>query len=144
MTTIAGGPRELVLPPVRGPWTASLYRLLTAGDAAVPDPVIPACHGDAAVLEDDDLQMALYLCYELHYAGIVGVDPEMEWSPLVLMFRAALEARFERALRSLAGGPAEACSSVGEELQRLVREDEGPRSRDICRPRRTWTSSAST
>jgi Iron-containing redox enzyme len=118
--------REVTLPAIRGPWTASLYGLLGAAGGCATDLVIPPSGGALSVLDDDDLQMALYLCYELHYAQIAGVDPEMEWSPLVLMFRAGLEAQFEAALRSLAGDAGDSCACVGEELQRLVREDQGP------------------
>jgi hypothetical protein len=49
---------------------------------------------------DDDLQLALYVAYELHYGGFDGVPDELEWSPAVLTFRAALEAAFERSLRA--------------------------------------------
>ena len=30
-------------------------------------------------LSDEDLQLALYLCYELHYRGLPGVDDRWEW-----------------------------------------------------------------
>jgi hypothetical protein len=50
-------------------------------------------------LADDDLQLALYLCYELHYRGLEGVPEEREWDPEVLALRRELEGSFERALR---------------------------------------------
>ena len=50
----------------------------------------------------------------------------MEWSPLVLMFRAALEDQFERSVRELVGPPSRIAAAVGDELQRLVQEDQGP------------------
>jgi hypothetical protein len=122
--------RSLILPPARGVWTASLYALLGGGANQSPE-VELALQGD--VLGDDDFQMALYLCYELHYAAIEGVDDRHEWNPLILMFRAALEEHFEAALRLVAG--TESCSggSVGEELQRLVRETIPRRSRATSR-----------
>jgi heme oxygenase-like protein len=118
------GGRTIALPPVRGPWTEALYGLLSApGD----DPQLPTIDGPRTdVLGDDDLQMALYLCYELHYAGVQGVDERMEWSPVVLMFRSALEAQFEAAIRETTPDAADASTSVGSEIQRLVREDTGP------------------
>ncbi len=71
--------------------------------------------------------MALYLCYELHYSDIVGVDERMEWSPLVLMLRAALEDQFAEAVQQLAGLDVEPMpESVGTEIQRLIRADDGP------------------
>ncbi|HEX8689586.1 MAG TPA: hypothetical protein VF729_05020, partial [Solirubrobacterales bacterium] len=44
----------------------------------------------AEPLGDDDLQLALYLCYELHYRSFPGVDPDWEWSPTLLAARAVL------------------------------------------------------
>lgn len=115
--------RQIALPPVRGVWTEALYNLLL-----IPSDVerMPSADPEGLVLDDDDLQMALYLCYELHYAGLDGVDAEMEWSPLVLMFRSALEAQFEPALRGLVPPAEPTLTPVGDELQRLVREDQGP------------------
>jgi hypothetical protein len=78
------------------------------------------------VLSDGDAQMALYLCYELHYAGLEGVDDRMEWNPAVLAFRAVLEDAFETALRTLIPADPPERTSVGEELQRLVHADPGP------------------
>jgi len=49
-------------------------------------------------LADDDLQLALYLCYELHYRGLSGVDDAWEWEPTLLALRRQLEERFESAL----------------------------------------------
>ncbi|MDF3144651.1 MULTISPECIES: iron-containing redox enzyme family protein [unclassified Streptomyces] len=48
----------------------------------------------------DDLQLALYLCYELHYRGFAAVPESLEWAPDLLRFRAALEHRFLTALRA--------------------------------------------
>jgi len=52
----------------------------------------------------DDLQLALYLCYELHYRSFDGVDDNLEWDPDLLRFRAALEQPFLAALRSAVDG----------------------------------------
>ncbi|MBV9003880.1 MAG: iron-containing redox enzyme family protein [Solirubrobacterales bacterium] len=51
-------------------------------------------------LADEDLQLSLYLCYELHYRGLPGVDDRWEWEPSLLALRKRLEQRFERALLS--------------------------------------------
>ncbi|MET7936983.1 iron-containing redox enzyme family protein [Streptomyces sp. NPDC005322] len=48
----------------------------------------------------DDLQLGLYLCYELHYQGFAGVDEGWEWDPDLLRLRQALERRFLDALRA--------------------------------------------
>jgi hypothetical protein len=63
--------------------------------------VPPIDHLDA--LTDDDLHLALYCCYELHYRGFSGVDPEWEWSPPLLVVRRALERAFEARLTEEVG-----------------------------------------
>lgn len=90
-----------VLPPPRGPLSAWLFETLRgrAEPGAHPDLRSPDPLGD------DDLQLALYACYELHYRGFDEVDPELEWDPTILAFRAELEAVFlagvEAAVRDL-------------------------------------------
>jgi len=64
-------------------------------DGALPD---PGAARDADPY-GDDLQLALYVCYELHYRGFAGVRPELEWDPPLLTVRGALEDRFLTALR---------------------------------------------
>ena len=49
--------------------------------------------------DDEDLQLALYLCYELHYRGLPEVDDRWEWEPSLLALRAGLEREFEASLR---------------------------------------------
>jgi len=53
----------------------------------------------------DDLQLALYVCYELHYRGFACVSEDDEWDPDLLALRRRLERAFEAALRAdVAGG----------------------------------------
>jgi hypothetical protein len=49
-------------------------------------------------LADEDFQLGLYLCYELHYRGLPGVHDDWEWDSELLALRRELELRFERAL----------------------------------------------
>ena len=63
----------------------------------------PSRRSPADPLADEDLQLALYLCYELHYRGLDGVAEEWEWEPSLLALRARLEARFEAGLLRGAG-----------------------------------------
>lgn len=56
----------------------------------------PEVSGDP--IDGDDFHLALYLCYELHYASIDGVDAEWEWDPSLLDFRRRLEDAFEKEL----------------------------------------------
>jgi len=64
----------------------------------VGPPVVELDDVDADPL-DHDLQLALYVLDELHYAGWVGVDDDLEWHPAVTELRRALSEEFERRLR---------------------------------------------
>jgi len=50
--------------------------------------------------DSEDLQLALYCCYELHYQGLLGVDDRWEWEPSLLRLRHRLESVFEAQLRA--------------------------------------------
>lgn len=82
----------IALPEPRGAVTELLLDAL----AGPVGPVGPAPVDGAG---EEDLQLALYLCYELHYRGLPGVDDRWEWAPALLALRGALEDRFEDALR---------------------------------------------
>jgi hypothetical protein len=113
------------LPAARGPVTEVLLEaLLRPPHALTP---IPLPH-DADPLADEDLQLALYLCYELHYRGLPGVDERWEWSPALLALRQALEERFEAALRDAVGpvGPAPPPEEFDLALRAIAEADDGP------------------
>ncbi|WP_406099381.1 iron-containing redox enzyme family protein [Streptomyces sp. NBC_01013] len=69
----------------------------------------------------EDLHLALYVCYELHYRGFGEVAPEREWDPALLEVRAALERRFETALRSDAPPDADLTATLDALLVEPVR-----------------------
>jgi len=79
-------------------------------------------------LADEDLQLALYVCYELHYRGFDGVADAWEWQPSLLALRGAIESQFEHALREIVGPVSE--STAPEESDMALREildaDDGP------------------
>ncbi|MFI7407116.1 iron-containing redox enzyme family protein [Streptomyces sp. NPDC049627] len=83
------------LPPARGRVSAAVEEYLRGAGP----PLGPADVAGAPVY-GDDLQLALYLCYELHYRGFAGVSEALEWDPDLLRVRAALEHRFLTALRA--------------------------------------------
>lgn len=82
---------EPTLPIARGPLTEGLFRYLRGATDRLPA-IAPT--GGADAVADDDLQLALYCCYELHYRGFATVVPTYEWDPTLLAFRAGLERRF--------------------------------------------------
>ncbi len=87
---------EPPLPKARGPLTDTVLTALTGAPGDIPASSV----GDVDPLTDDDLHLALYVCYEIHYRGFAGVDDRWEWSPSLLAFRGRLEGAFESALRS--------------------------------------------
>jgi len=118
------------LPQARGP-------LSTAVRTALLRPPPPAALPGAGDAEPfgEDLQLALYLAYELHYRGFAGVDEAWEWQPDLLRLRAALEDRFLGALREAVPGGAD----VAGELDALLAEP--PDARGVghhLKSRGTW------
>jgi hypothetical protein len=79
------------LPVARGPISAAVIDVLPAapGTRALPDVQV-----DDADPLGEDVQLALHVCYELHYRGFHDVDPEWEWAPALLAVRATLEKSF--------------------------------------------------
>ncbi|MFC9593876.1 iron-containing redox enzyme family protein [Streptomyces sp. NPDC056944] len=99
VTATAFGPR---LVEERGELSAAVTEALRSGRPPTYDP--KALLG--ADPTGEDLQLALYLLYELHYRGFEGVDDAREWDPDLLRLRQALEGRFLHALRAeLSRGP---------------------------------------
>jgi hypothetical protein len=107
----------IVLPQPRGAVTALLLDAL-----ARPVEPLPAAPEPA---DDEDLQLALYLCYELHYRGLPGVDERWEWEPSLLAVRGELERRFEAALRRDVRGP-EGNGAMDLTLRAIEAADEAP------------------
>ena len=88
--------------------------------AALPAPDDP--------LSDEDLNLALYACYELHYRGFDGVDERWEWEPSLIALRALLEGIFEGALREVLGPtlPAPAPEDTDRALRAVAAADDSP------------------
>lgn len=130
-------------PNPRGPLSTALLDLLTHRPGSGPE-TQAALHNLAAgqpprtgdIIEDDDVQLALFCLYELHYGGLDGVDDAWEWNPGLIALRLRLEEAFEHALRAaarLAGGslelpPVKAPDSdaVAAMLFALAARDGGP------------------
>ncbi|MGQ7297748.1 iron-containing redox enzyme family protein [Quadrisphaera sp. KR29] len=102
------------LPAARGPLSSAVLAHLR-GDAVE----LARADAEAADPYGDDLQLALYACYELHYRGFDGVSEELEWDPALLALRRRLEDRFLAAVRAdVAGG-----DDVAAEVEALLVED---------------------
>lgn len=113
---------EPALPASRGP----LSEFLLATLQRPPHALGPAPEGDDP-LTGEDLHLTLYCCYELHYRGLAGVHEGWEWEPSLLALRAAMEARFEAALRAAVPRPqAPAPEEMDLALRRVIEADGGP------------------
>jgi hypothetical protein len=109
----------------RGPLSEALLTAL----AAEPGTPIDAPFADAAhALDGDDLHLALYLCYELHYRGLSGVDDRWEWDPRLIAFRTALEEAYEQALFAAVGEPTDGVDAAEMDLalRAIAEADDSP------------------
>lgn len=87
-TTIHTEPR---LPVACGPLSAAVCDLLSRRAGAAHELIPPTADADPY---GRDLQLALYVCYELHYRGFADVDPGWEWDVTLLGLRTQLERAF--------------------------------------------------
>lgn len=125
---------ESPLPNPRGPITESLFEALVGSPGSLGP--VPPIEGDS--LSDDDLHLALYACYEIHYRGFSGVDSRWEWNPALLGLRGQLEGVFESGLRERFGDEAwrdpsdvklklnQIADQPGPPLARYLRENASP------------------
>ena len=91
-------------------------------------PPLPSGPGPAGpVWQDEDLQLALWCCYELHYRGFDDADEEWEWHPAIVAFRRSLERPWLAGLRGLAGELADIpAARVPAALRELAARPGGP------------------
>ncbi|HKG35926.1 MAG TPA: iron-containing redox enzyme family protein, partial [Solirubrobacterales bacterium] len=131
-TTASGAP----LPSPVGPLSAFVADCLVrpAGDAGAGDgdlrTVLEDAERDLAEVDhnlaEDDLQLALYLCYELHYSSFCDVDAGWEWDPLLIRLRRVLESAFLTALQRDVPKRDATPAGLGERLFRIAAEEDGP------------------
>jgi hypothetical protein len=117
------------LPKPRGPLSAALCADLTDGRTLGPSTLATAETLTAAAtdpLTDDDLQLSLAICYELHYRGFDGVDDAWEWDPELLRLRGLLEARHLAALQALVTPVEVTDEPVDQQLTAVIAADDGP------------------
>ncbi len=123
-----------LLPAPRGPLTDDLLAALRNAPGSLPAIDVPVA---ADPLLDEDLQLALYCLYELHYRGLDGVDERWEWDPALLAVRARLEAVFEAALDDALAGwvpPRADPTTMDVALRAIADADDGPSlSRHLAR-----------
>lgn len=86
----------MFVPTPRGPVSAHVSQLIKGRFAGpAPAPV----SADRDVVEDEDIQIALFMVYELHYRGFDDAMPDAEWDPAIFAIRANLERAFIRSVK---------------------------------------------
>lgn len=119
------------LPLSRGDLTGRLFDELRKR----PDGLPPSLCRSVAAAGSDELHLALYCTYELHYRGFADVPAGWEWEPDLLRLRRSLEARFESDLRGCVESGPGSPASVASELWALARARGGPSLSEWVRQR---------
>lgn len=109
------------LPRPRGRLTELLLGHLRLPPHPLPALPVP----DEDPIAGDELHLALYVCYELHYRSFAGVDDRWEWEPSLLALRRELESRFEAGLAMVADSLL-VVTDVEDELHRVIAAGSGP------------------
>ncbi|ASO21663.1 pyrroloquinoline quinone (PQQ) biosynthesis protein C [Actinoalloteichus hoggarensis] len=118
----------LRLPSARGEISAQVIEELRRPphEFSVPQTSWCAAEEVEAAEADEDLQLTLFIAYELHYRGFAGVDERWEWAPSLLAVRAAAERRFEAALRARISVPEPSEEELPARLFALAAADDSP------------------
>lgn len=102
-----------VLPDARGPLSEAVLDSLRHDERGDFPELREVADADPF---GEDLQLALQVCYELHYQGFPGVDPDWEWDPELLRLRGAMERVFLAGLRSAVAGGGDVQGELDELL----------------------------
>ncbi|GAB3605345.1 iron-containing redox enzyme family protein [Conyzicola nivalis] len=119
----------------RGPLSAALLEVLGTEPTESDDfgPLLEIARSAAgstvSFMRDEDLQLALFMLYGLHYGSLPGVSDAWEWQPGLVRVRGELERGFERELREAVGIPelpAPTRAAVARVLSELTSAEGGP------------------
>jgi Iron-containing redox enzyme len=135
--TLASPKLEPALPWATGPLSSTVLGLLACRppQGSFVPVALPIADADPYGL---DLHLALYVCYELHYRGFAGVDPQWEWNPVLLAVRSQLEEVFLDAVRRDVGDIGDDESAVAEMDALCVEPAEGTGPSYYLRDEGSW------
>ena len=121
MLSVTAAHRESAprLPAPRGPLSTAVIDALR-GQITAGTPQIGPWTVEQADPYGEDLQLALYCCYELHYRGFADVDDALEWDPGLLTIRRQLEQSFLTALRAEVPGGTDVAAEVDSLLVEVL------------------------
>lgn len=103
------------LPRPRGPLSAHVLRMLEAGS-----PTDTGIECRAEVIRDADVQLTLWVLYELAYRGFDHVPDRLEWDPDLLRLRGRLEVLFEDELRRSVRGLVDSVRDVADAAEQVL------------------------
>lgn len=112
----------MLLPNPRGPLTDALVAALRADDTSLLPGAIPASPNPVV---DEDLQLFLWIAYELSYRGFEDAPGDWEWQPALVTLRLAAEQQFLDVLRREVVVPS-SDEPVPSRLRAIVEADDGP------------------
>jgi len=128
-----GYDEPVALTPARGPVSQALLHLLSMEPGTEFDAAALGWTGrDVDATFDEDLQLALWLGYELRYRGLAGVAEEWETDPGLLQVMQGWEQILVRSLAVRAGRAfgsvpsAPSAAEVVSALQELATSEDGP------------------
>ena len=114
----------------RGPVSEGVFARMLRGPAeGILEVPFRADRDVDAILNDDDVQIALWAMYELHYRGFTDVDDRMEWDPQLIAVRSRLEAELEQGVRQLVApfvSRAEEADTFQAALENVIQDVDGP------------------
>ncbi len=105
------------LPKARGVISEAVITRLRGGTSKLDDLKPQPAADPTEVILDDDLQLGLWLLYELHYRGFDDVDDAAEWDPSILHVRRELERPFETALHRLTAAGIERAKARSDDVR---------------------------
>src|SRR5690606_25680453 len=109
VTTLLPAPPSSTLPSTarlpfsaRGELSAALIQLLEGRltTSAGLEPLVDASVERPSVIDDDDVQLALFLLYALSYGSLDQRGAQWEWDPELVRARTRLEGAFEAQVRT--------------------------------------------
>jgi hypothetical protein len=118
----------------RGPLSGHLLDILTQRPGVVNDHMLAGLIDSEmkpgeSVIQHDDIQLALFLCYSVHYGSVADLDAGWEWNPALIALRGRIELEFETELRKGVVVPAvhdAQAADVAKALFELTSDDNGP------------------
>lgn len=113
---------DVTMPAPRGPLSQWVVARLTGATSLRP----PVVHRGTGL--GDDLQLALYLCYEPHFSALPNALPDIEWDPELIAFRRTLEVAFDAGLRDLVTrhSAGRADGDLRRRIPAIIAADDGP------------------